>query len=39
MLGPYLDQGMVDDIYRHMGVQVDDDGGGNMVDEDIADDM
>jgi len=38
VLGPYLDDGMVSDIYRACGVQEeqhDDDG----VDEDIADDM
>lgn len=37
VLGPYLDSQMVDDIYKHMGVQVDDDASGN-VEEDIADD-
>jgi len=37
-IGPYLDQGMVDDIYKHMGVQVDN-ADEDHVDEDIADDM
>ena len=39
VLGPYLDQSMVDEIYRAMDIPIQRNNGGGDIDEDIADDM
>jgi hypothetical protein len=40
VLGPYLDQSMVDHIYRAMDIPIQrNNSGGGDIDEDIADDM
>ena len=38
-LGPYLDQAMVDHIYRAMDIPVERDSGGGGIDESIDDDI